>query len=208
MNAIETIPLSIGLTGGIGSGKTAVSNAFEKLGVKIIDADILSRQLVKAGTPALKKITDYFGASILLNSGELNRQQLREVIFSDPEKKYWLEQFLHPLVRALIHQQLSECDNDYAIVVVPLLFETDHYTFLDRVLVVDSPEELQIQRVLIRDKTKSADVERIMSTQLPRSQRLALADDIIVNDGTLKALQEKVKELHEKYQRLSKRKNH
>tara|TARA_R110000824_G_scaffold7892_3_gene35718 strand:- start:65061 stop:65687 length:627 start_codon:yes stop_codon:yes gene_type:complete len=208
MTKKQSIPLSIGLTGGIGSGKTAVSNAFEKLGVKVIDADILSRELVTAGSPALKAITEHFGTSILLDSGELNRQQLREIIFSDAEKKHWLEQFLHPRVRALIQKQLNDCKDNYALVVVPLLFETDHYEFLDRVLVVDSPEELQIQRVIKRDKTRQEDVKAIMAAQLSRSQRLSLADDIITNDGSLQALQEKVKALHEKYQRLSKQQNH
>lgn len=208
MGSDSSLPLSIGLTGGIGSGKTAVSDAFAKLGVQIIDTDILSRELVRPGSATLKKITEYFGNSILLESGELDRRRLRDIIFTDLEKKTWLEQLLHPEISQLVHKALAACTGDYVMVVVPLLFETGQYAFLDRVLVVDSPENLQLQRVLARDKTNPVQAERIMAEQLGRLQRLALADDIIVNDGSLADLQEKVNELHEQYRRLSKQKNH
>jgi dephospho-CoA kinase len=202
MSTNDTLPLTIGLTGGIGSGKTAVSQIFSELGVPVIDTDLLSRDLVKQGSPLLDKIKDYFGNTIILKSGELDRKQLRQIVFKDKTKKRWLEELLHPAIKQLLLEQLKNHSETYIVVVVPLLLENNNYNFINRVLVVDCPESLQLTRAAARDQNNSDEIKKIIESQMPRSNRLALADDIIVNDSTLELLKEKVLEFHEKYQQL------
>lgn len=203
MNKTSTLPFTVGLTGGIGSGKSAVSNLFEEMGIYVIDTDLLSRELVASGLTLLSDIENYFGTDILLPNGELDRSRLRDIIFANPEKKRWLEQLLHPQIRALLLQRLTQCQSDYALIVVPLLLESDDYKFLNRILVVDCPEALQLQRVQQRDNIDTETARSIMASQLPRDQRLAYADDIISNDSSLNDLKSQVEELHEKYKKLS-----
>ena len=202
MNTNDKLPLTIGLTGGIGSGKSAVSQIFSDLDVPVIDTDELSRELVKKGSPLLREIEDYFGKNIILNSGELDRKQLRQIVFRDKKKKQWLEKLLHPEIKRLLLERLKMFSDTYAIVVVPLLLENDNYNFIDRVLVVDCSESLQLNRAIARDQSSSEEIKKIIDSQMPRAKRLALADDIIVNEGPLESLKEKVLALHEKYQQL------
>lgn len=208
MNTNNKLPLTIGLTGGIGSGKSAVSQIFSELDVPVIDTDELSRELVKKGSPLLKEIEDYFGKNIILNSGELDRKQLRQIVFRDKKKKQWLEKLLHPEIKCLLLERLKMFNDTYVIVVVPLLLENDNYNFIDRVLVVDCSESLQLNRAIERDQSSPEVVKKIIDSQLPRAKRLALADDIIVNEGPIESLKEKVLALHEKYQQLKLKRNY
>ncbi|GAB4392758.1 MAG: dephospho-CoA kinase [Gammaproteobacteria bacterium] len=196
--------LVVGLTGGIGSGKTTVSNYFSELGVTIIDTDIIARNLVQPNTPTLHKISQHFGKNILTANGSLNRQYLRQVIFNDVAAKQWLEQLLHPLIRQEVMLQIQQCSAHYCLVVIPLLCETgrQHYNYLDRVLLVDCDEALQKHRTQQRDNCSSELVQQIMASQVSRQQRLAIADDIIINDGDFGQLQQHVLKLHEKYLNL------
>jgi len=202
MKTSNSLPLTIGLTGGIGSGKSVVSQLFADLGVPVIDTDQLSRELVKQGSTLLEKISKYFGEEILLKSGDLDRKQLRQIIFEDNEKKQWLEHLLHPQIKQSILKQLTKFDDTYVVIAVPLLLENNNYNFINRVLVIDCSEELQLKRAINRDQSNSDEVKKIIASQLPRLKRLPLANDIIVNEGTLESLSEKVIELHEKYQQI------
>ena len=208
MNTNYKLPLTIGLTGGIGSGKSAVSQIFSELDVPVIDTDELSRELVKKGSPLIKEIEDYFGKNIILNSGELDRKQLRQIVFRDKKKKQWLEKLLHPEIKRLLLERLKMFNDTYVIVVVPLLLENDNYNFIDRVLVVDCSESLQLNRAIARDQSSSEEIKKIIASQMPRAKRLALADDIIVNEGPVESLKEKVLALHEKYQQLKLKRNY
>ena len=191
--------LVIGITGGIGSGKTTVANLFSSLGVPVIDADELARQVVTPGQPAYEEIVRLFGPTVVSESGELDRRQLRERVFSNPENRVRLEKIVHPRVYAQMNRQLDRLDVAYAIVVVPLLIETGGQDLVNRVLVVDSPKNLQIDRTARRDGTTAAAVEKILSAQMDRSSRLSAADDVIDNDASEEALEEAVCELHQKY---------
>ena len=193
----------IGITGGIGSGKTAATDRFATHGIDVVDADLMSREVVKPGKPALAEIARRFGADrILLTDGSLNRRALREIIFADPAQKSWLESLLHPLIRDEIVQRLAHCKPPYCLLVSPLLLETDQHKMCDRVLLVDAPENLQLSRTQARDGTTGSAVKAIMSTQLSREQRRAAADDIIVNDAGLDALHAAVDQQHKKYLEL------
>ncbi len=181
--------LVIGVTGGIGSGKTTVANLFSSLGAPVIDADELARQVVAPGQPAYEEILQHFGTTILSKSGELDRRRLRERIFSEPAKRDRLEAIVHPRVYAQMKRLLDCLEAPYAIVVVPLLIESGARDLVDRVLVVDSPEELQIERTQRRDGTTRAAVKKILAAQLVRSARLSAADDVIENDASVEALE-------------------
>jgi len=196
--------LIIGLTGGIGSGKTSTAQCFAKLGVPVIDADILARELTQAPSPVLSKIIEYFGKSILTEDGHLDRKQLREIIFNGPQKRLWLENLLHPLINQAIKNQLSQLNSPYCIVVIPLLVETGPYSFLDRILVIDAPEQQQIERLKTRDQTSPELINKILSSQADRQARLAAADDIIINDGEFEHLAKQVEKLHAQYLRIVK----
>ena len=191
--------LVIGVTGGIGSGKTTVARLFSSLGVPVIDADELAREVVVPGQPAYGEILQLFGPGILKKSGELDRRRLRQRVFSDSAKRADLEAIIHPRVYALMKQELESLETPYAIVVVPLLIESGGDEFVDRVLVVDAPEELQISRTCHRDGATRAAIEKILATQLDRGSRLSAADDVIENKESEEALEEEVSRLHRKY---------
>lgn len=212
----------VGLTGGIGSGKTTVSEFFKELDIPVIDSDQITRDLVEPNQPALKKIVAHFGSEILhknespdknLNknldeniAGTLDRKKLRNIIFNNPSERLWLENLLHPLVKDEIFKRATIITNShsqpkppYIIVQVPLLIESNFHKLVDRVLVIDCPLDIQIQRVVQRDKTNPEQVQTIAETQIDREVRLKEADDVIMNDSTLSDLKQKVIELHHHY---------
>ena len=199
--------LIVGLTGGIGSGKTLVSDYFKSLGITIVDADVVSRQVVEPGTVALKKIEEKFGSTILESDGNLNRRALREIIFNNSEEKQWLESLLHPLIGMETARQLQSSKSPYTIFVSPLLIEIGQYKMTQRILLVDAPESLQLSRTSKRDNTSPESVQAIMDTQASRDKRLEMADDIILNDSDIESLYEKIDALHQKYLALSKESN-
>ena len=186
------------LTGGIASGKTAVSDGFRHLGVPVIDTDVIARQLVEPGQPALALIADIFGPGILDSTGGLDRKKMREAIFSDHEKKAQLEQVLHPLIGEEVLKRLEQLTAPYCILVVPLYAESGSYRWVDRVLLVDVSEEQQIRRVMLRDDISEEQAEAILDAQASRAERAALADDVIDNSGTLDELEDKIESLHKK----------
>lgn len=193
----------VGLTGGIGSGKTAASNAFARLGVEIVDADVVAREVVARGTPALAAIAAHFGPRILLADGSLDRAQLRQRIFSQPEDKRWLEALLHPLIGQETQRQLKNARSPYVIYVSPLLVEGGHQSFCDRLVVVDVPEALQLSRTMARDSNDQEQVQRIVASQADRQTRLAVASDVIDNIGDLTQLEAQVATLHAKFTQLA-----
>ena len=195
--------LIIGVTGGIGSGKTAVTDEFSSLGICIVDADIAARTVVEVGQPALQEISKKFGKGILLENGELDRAALRKIIFIDPQQRSWLEQLTHPLIRQEITTGLKQATSPYAILASPLLIESKQQQLVNRTLVVDTPEELQISRTVKRDNNNPDQIKSIISAQLPRDIRLEHADDVILNDQGLDYLQQQVKTLHNRYLELS-----
>jgi|SRR5690554_3200066 len=195
--------LIIGLTGGIGSGKSAAAAIFAEAGVTVVDDDVLARQVVEPGTPALQQIASHFGPQILQADGWLDRAALRRTIFSDPVSKRWLEGLLHPLIRRLRSEALQGATSPYAVLVSPLLLESGSNPLVDRVLVIDVPEQLQIARTVARDQSSSKQISAIMATQLSRSERLAFADDVIVNDGDLTQLRDAVLTLHAQYVQMA-----
>lgn len=191
--------LVIGLTGGIGSGKTSVSDAFSEYGIVVIDADVVSREVVEPGQPALNAIVDKFGDNILTASGTLDRAKLREIVFKNEADKQWLNNLLHPLIRERMQSQLHNADSIYCILSAPLLVENNMQNMVDRVLVVDVPESLQITRTSQRDNQQPQQVQNIINAQANRQQRLDAADDVIDNSGDLKSLKKQVEILHAQY---------
>lgn len=189
----------VGLTGGIGSGKTAVSNAFAQLGIDIIDADVCARDVVVKGSDALQQIAQHFGNGILTENHELDRAALRQKVFSNEAEKTWLNQLLHPLIRQRMLDQISASQSTYCILAVPLLLENQMQSMVNRVLVVDVSPELQIKRVIDRDQSEEKLIRSIMKSQLDRDSRLAFADDVIDNQTDLIALQQQVDILHQNY---------
>ncbi len=192
-------PWILGLTGGIGSGKTAVADHFASLGVHVVDADQAARWVVEPGCPALQQIAEHFGEGILLPNGGLDRAALRKRVFRSPEERKWLEQLLHPLIRAEIARHLALAESPYAIMVSPLLVESGQYRQVDRVLVVDVPEALQIQRTIGRDQASEEQVRAILKVQAGREERLRHADDVLLNDRDLSWLKSEVERLHRFY---------
>jgi dephospho-CoA kinase len=191
--------LVVGLTGGIGSGKTTVANSFHRLGVPVIDADQLARELVEPGQIALDEIISTFGTEVVTTNGRLDRDYVRQQIFSDPARKSQLETILHPKIRQRIRTLLSEIRTPYCIVVIPLLLETRQTDLVDRILVIDSPEKEQLIRVAARDGLSDNAIMAIMASQTDRQTRLAAADDIIVNDRGISELTGRIQELHRHY---------
>ena len=189
----------VGITGGIGTGKSTVTDAFAGLGIKIVDTDELARKAVALGSPALAKIAIHFGDSILLDDGNLNRAKLRNIVFVNPQEKQWLESVIHPTVRTQTETELNSARSPYAILSSPLLIETDNLSMVNRVVVIDVPEELQVQRAASRDRAKTQQIRNIMSNQIPRAKRLEYADDIIDNSGSVANTLEQVEHLHESY---------
>lgn len=190
-------PFVVGIAGGIGSGKTVVSDRFRSLGIEIADADVASRRVVEPGQPALNMIAERFGADVLLSGGTLNRSVLRERVFQDASERRWLESLLHPLINRWIRDVLEAAPSPYAMLVNPLMRQRDPRA--DRILVVDVPEETQIERAMARDGVAESQVRAILASQLDRCSRLSLADDVISNDGSLEDLHSAVDSLHERY---------
>ncbi len=197
--------LVIGLTGGIASGKSSVARLFGELGAEVISADQLARQVVEPGSAALAAILDHFGPDMLLPSGELDRQALRQAIFRNDHDRLWLEALLHPRIEALRQQRVELSTAPYVVAEIPLLVEKRMQGSVDRVLVVDLPEELQIERAMARDGADRAGIEAIMATQAPRSERLMVANDVIENTGNENNLRQQVTTLHRRYLELTQR---
>lgn len=189
----------LGLTGGIGSGKSAASHWFETQGITVVDADIVAREIVAKGQSALQQIHAAFGDWVLLDNGELNRRALREHIFKYPEARKTLENITHPAIRESIIQQLQAATSPYVILVSPLLFETSQHELTDHTLLIDASIDLQIQRAAMRDHQSIEQIEKIIQAQMPREQKRRLADDIVLNDGHLDHLYNHLKPLHEAY---------
>ena len=192
-------PWILGLTGGIGSGKSAAADAFAELGIETVDADHAARWVVEPGRPALAEIVERFGEAVLLDDGQLNRAALREYIFAEPEQRQWLEGLLHPLIRTEITQFLDAAQSPYAILVSPLLIESGQHQIVQRVLVVDVPTEVQMARALQRDQVSERQLRAIMQAQLQRDERLKYADDVLCNAADKAALQAEVLRLHNYY---------
>ncbi|WP_312333173.1 dephospho-CoA kinase [Acinetobacter variabilis] len=193
----------LGLTGGIGSGKSAASQWFESQGIAVVDADIVAREVVDIGQPALQQIQQAFGDWVLLEDGSLNRRALREHIFHSPEARKTLENITHPAIRTSILQQLHAAQSPYAILVSPLLFETNQHELTQHTLLIDAAIELQIQRASQRDGQNVEQIQKIIAAQMPREQKRAMADDIVLNDGELEHLYAHLTPLHEKYLQMA-----
>jgi dephospho-CoA kinase len=191
--------LVIGITGGIGSGKSAVTDRFEAHGITVVDADKAARVIVEPGGPALQSIAEHFGDDILLPDGGLDRAALRAKVFADEGERRWLEQLTHPLIGQEIFDQLSAATSAYKILSSPLLLETSQKSLTDLVVVVDVPEEVQLARTMARDDNDEAQVKRIMAAQMPRSERLEKSDIVIDNNRGLAELDGLVAELHKEF---------
>ncbi|MNG92022.1 Dephospho-CoA kinase [compost metagenome] len=190
----------VAITGGIGSGKTTVANQFAALGIEVVDADLIAREVVAPGTPALAAITSHFGPEILTEQGLLDRRALRERIFSDPAAKSWLNALLHPIIRSEMLRQCAAVSSPYCLLVVPLLVENRLTELADRVLVIDVDEATQIERTCHRDGVSREQAQAILASQASRSERLAMADDVLDNQsGTTETIRERILALHETY---------
>lgn len=194
----------VAITGGIASGKSTVARMLNDQGIDMVDADDVAREVVKPGTQALKSIQNHFGDEIIQPNGELNRRRLREIIFANSDERGWLENLLHPLIGNEIQAQLENASSDYTLMVVPLLVGSPLQSLADRILVVDMPAALQIQRVCQRDEVCEEQARQTIASQASREQRLVIADDILVNDDSLESLQAKALKLHKKYLLLAK----
>ena len=195
--------LVIGVTGGIGSGKTAATDRFQTHGITVVDADLASRVIVEPGRPALKAIEEHFGSRVIAADGTLDRRALREIVFADPEQRKWLEQLTHPLIGQEIVNQIQASQSPYTILASPLLLESSQHQMASRVLVIDVPVELQVARTITRDDTTEEGVKAIIAAQMPRQERLQRADDVICNDQDLAHLHQAVDKLHETYLQLA-----
>lgn len=192
----------VGLTGGIGSGKSQASNRFAQHGIRVVNADVVAREVVIPGSSALRKIAQHFGEDIL-DGGALNRRKLRDIIFQSPTEKQWLEALLHPLINTEIRYQLTASTSIYSILESPLLLETKQYELVDRIVVVDVSEMTQIERASLRDNNDAQQIKAIMQTQLSRQERCARAHDIIQNHGSIDELDRQVDKLHLLYLELA-----
>lgn len=195
----STNTYTIGLTGGIGSGKSTVAQAFAKLGVVTVDADMAARKVVEPGMPSLASIAEHFGQHILQEDGALDRAALRKIIFKDNQEKLWLEKLLHPLIRQWIEEALQKAASPYVILESPLLLETDQHHLIDAVLVVDVPVETQLARAGLRDSNTKEQIQRIINTQMPRAERLSKADFVFDNSQPEESIDDRVLELHQQF---------
>ena len=195
----------LGLTGGIGSGKSAASQWFETQNIVVVDADIVAREIVMPHQPALAQIQKHFGDWVLLENGELNRRALREHIFAEPHARKALENITHPAIRQSIIQQLQAAQSPYVILVSPLLFETNQHELVEHTLLIDASEETQIERASQRDEQNIEQIKKIIQVQMSRIEKQKRADDIVLNDGHLEHLYEKLEVLHQKYLALAKK---
>jgi dephospho-CoA kinase len=194
----------VGLTGGIGSGKSAAAEEFDRLGATVVDSDAIAHELTRAGGAAVDGVRQLFGDAYVDASGAMDRGRVRKLVFADPAAKKKLEALLHPLIRAESQRRIDTATGPYAVHVVPLLVESpDYRSRVDRVLVIDCSEELQLARVRMRSRLSEREVRRIIAAQVPRTERLAAADDVIDNDGSLDALRRQVRALHERYVALA-----
>lgn len=196
--------LVIGVTGGIGSGKTAATDRFQELGITVVDADLASRVVVEPGKPALQAIAEHFGEHLITAGGELDRRALREIVFADPSQRKWLESLTHPLIAQEILTQIQASQSPYTILASPLLLESSQHKMAERILVIDVPVEQQIARTVTRDHTTEEGVKAIIAAQMSRDERLAKADDVICNDQDLQHLRAKVDQLHKTYLEMAK----
>jgi len=197
------VPFRVALTGGIASGKSTAADLFAGLGVPVIDTDVIARQVVEPGRPALAAVVDAFGPDILDTDGRLDRRRMRERIFADPPARQRLESILHPAIRAEMERQSREAGGPYQVLVIPLLTEGRRRDHVDRVLLVDVPEELQIERLMIRDGVTHEQARASLNAQATRAERLAMADDVVRNTGRAADLSDAIAALHEKYLQLA-----
>ncbi|HEY5603511.1 MAG TPA: dephospho-CoA kinase [Gammaproteobacteria bacterium] len=195
--------LTIGLTGGLGSGKSTVAGLFKALGVPVYDTDAIARELVEPGQPALQQIIQVFSKKILDANGQLDRQKLKQQVFASEVDRNKLEAILHPRIRESLLAKIQQCNTPYCIAVIPLLVEKHWQDIVDRVLVVDAPEAIQIQRTQQRDQLSESLIRRIINSQISREERLAVADDVIDNNGAPDTLQARVNQLHKNYLKLA-----
>lgn len=200
---LENRRLILGLTGGIGTGKSSVAAEFKNLGICIVNADEGSRAVVEPGKPALSKIASQFGDQIILSDGSLDRAALREIIFNNANKKQWLEELLHPIIRDWIVEHLNDSDSPYVILESPLLLETDQHELVDITLLIDLPMELQLERAGARDANNSKQIQRIIDSQMSREQKISKADWIFDNSGEKAMISLRVNQLHEKFLALA-----
>ncbi|GHA90939.1 dephospho-CoA kinase [Modicisalibacter luteus] len=199
-------PLTIGVTGGIASGKSAVALEFAKLGIPWVDADIIAREIVEPGEPALADIAERFGPEVIDSEGRLDRRALRALVFADESERRWLESVTHPRIRQRLEHYLADMrasGGPYHLLVSPLLFESGQHKLVDRCLIIDVPEALQISRTVGRDTVEEAQVKAIIRAQMPRTERLARADDVIDNQGSHDDLARQVAELDRRYRQLA-----
>ena len=199
MNTHRDKPLRIGLTGGIASGKSTVADMFAELGVPVIDTDVIARDVVRPGEPALEEIREAFGDGVIAADGTLDRPAMRAIVFSDDAARRRLEAILHPRIGEATREQADAAGGDYQVIVVPLLVGSALRAFVDRVLVVDCDEETQVKRLLARDAESETRARRILAAQSSRDERLAIADDIVTNDGDVDETREQVLALHRRY---------
>ena len=195
----------IGLTGGIGSGKSAAANFFQDEGINVIDADNLAREVIAQNTPGFKSVVDYFGSNIIDVDGSINRSNLRKEIFDNEQKKKVLESITHPLVRNLMEERIKTSKSSYSIIMVPLIFETKSMSAYNRILVIDCDPELQLERAILRDNNSREQIQKILDSQCSREQRLSIANDVIPNNDSLDDLKTRSLSMHKFYLGLIKK---
>jgi len=195
--------LVIGLTGGIASGKSTASRFFQEQGIHVIDADIIARELTKPGQAALQQIVENFGKDILDDRQQLKRTKLRNIVFNDQASRHKLEAILHPLIKAEMRKRLKAIDDPYCILAIPLLIETDQTSMVDRVLLIDTDTDLQIQRLRRRDGLDDQTIAAVLRAQATREQRLAIADDVICNNASVEDFAHQLREIHQRYLHLA-----
>ncbi len=200
--------LRVGLTGGIGSGKSEAARQFAELGATVIDTDLIARELVEPGQPALAEIVDSFGPGVLTSDGTLDRTRLRQQVFADPARRERLEAILHPRIRARALQLAEQAATPYCVLVIPLLVETGADYGLQRILLIDCPEDVQRHRIRTRDRLPENEIDAILAAQASRAQRQAVADDIVVNDKQLPQLRAEIERLHRHYLQLASQRGH
>ena len=195
----------VGLTGGIGSGKSAAANFFQNEGITVIDADDLSREVIEQDTPGFEKIVDCFGSAIIDSDGSINRAFLRQEVFDDEKKKKLLESIIHPLVRDLMIEKIAASQSSYSIIMVPLIFETNSMNNYNRILVIDCDPIVQLERAMLRDKNSKIQIQKIIDSQCSREERISIANDIIPNNDSLENLKIRSIAMHKFYLGLSKK---